>query len=704
MELNSPLDSLKGIGEKTKQRFSTVGIDNIGDLLEYYPRTYEQYGDSRAIGSLSEGEVAAVSAALTAPIANRYYRGRCVSSAVCCDGRDELQLIWYNMPYIRNYLRTGMIYIFRGKIKKKGWRLLIEQPAVFHTEQYQNLTNSLQPVYSLTKGLTVNMVQKAVRQVLDDLTEKDVEDYLPLYERERYSLCPYTDAIRQMHFPKDAEALRTARRRLVFDEFFFFLLQLRSLKEHRTKAVCDFRIHPAKAVDQVISSLPYELTGAQQRVWADIERELQGQTAMARLIQGDVGSGKTILAVLALFMVAENGYQGAMMAPTEVLARQHFHSILELIQNNNLPFEAVLLTGSMTAKQKRETYSRIESGEAAIVIGTHALIQEKVTFQTLALVITDEQHRFGVKQRELLSQKGGTPHTIVMSATPIPRTLAVILYGDLDISVLNEMPAKRLPIKNCVVGPSYRPKAYQFIQKQVEMGHQAYVICPMVDEGTAAETSREADKQDGSLSNACNLENVVDYTQKLRRILPAGIAVEYLHGRMKAAEKNEIMEKFLENKIQVLVSTTVVEVGVNVPNATVMMVENAERFGLSSLHQLRGRVGRGDAQSYCIFLHAVDGARIQERLDILNHTNDGFEIASKDLQLRGPGDLFGIRQSGLMNFQLADVYTDADVLKLANEAVNDIQNEDPELSLPEHMELKKRYEELLSRQSESLNL
>ncbi len=706
MNRNSPLDALKGVGDKTKLIFAKVGIETIGDLLEYYPRTYEQYAAPRQISSLSEGEAASVAGVLTASIVNRYYRGRCVSTVLCSDGRDEIQLIWYNMPYIKNSLRAGMMYVFRGRIKKKGRRLLIEQPAVFHADRYQELTVSLQPVYSLTRGLTVNMVQKAVRQVLDADFVKDFPDYLSEREREKYQLCPYMQAIRKMHFPKDAQELQTARRRLVFDEFFFFLLQLDGLKEKRTKSVCDFSIHPGSAPGRVIASLPYELTDAQKRVWEDIERELQGNAAMARLIQGDVGSGKTILAVLALFLVAENGCQGAMMAPTEVLARQHFQLIQTLIHQNALPFEAVLLTGSMTAKQKRETCAKIESGEAAIVIGTHALIQDKAIYHALALVITDEQHRFGVRQRETLSQKGGTPHTMVMSATPIPRTLAVILYGDLDISVLNEMPANRLPIKNCVVGPAYRPKAYQFIQTQVEMGHQAYVICPMVEEASCADTSGEAsgDGYSGDSSGATNLENVIDYTQKLRRIFPKTITVACLHGRMKPSEKNEIMERFLANQIQVLVSTTVVEVGVNVPNATVMMVENAERFGLSQLHQLRGRVGRGDAQSYCIFLQAVDGDRIRERLDILNQTNDGFEIAGKDLELRGPGDLFGIRQSGLLNFQLADVYTDADVLQKAKEAAEEIRREDSSFSLPEHRELKKRYEHQLERQSDFLNL
>ena len=464
----------------------------------------------------------------------------------------------------------------------------------------------------------------------------------------------------------------------MFDEFFFFLLQLRGLKNARQKEQNQFEIREVPEPETLIQSLPYSLTGAQKRVWETIRDELQQNTVMARLIQGDVGSGKTIVSILAMVMTAANGLQSALMVPTEVLARQHYASFQELMEKNGFAFQAVLLTGSMTAKQKREAYAKIESGEASVIIGTHALIQEKVNYHSLALVITDEQHRFGVRQREMLSEKGVFPHTIVMSATPIPRTLAVILYGDL---------ANRLPIKNCVVDVSYRKKAYEFIRKEVETGHQAYVICPMVEE-----------------SEVMDAENVVEYTEVLRTELPPAFCIEYLHGKMKPKEKNEIMERFLANEIQVLVSTTVIEVGVNVPNATVMMVENSERFGLAQLHQLRGRVGRGGAQSYCIFLHKLDGKQIRERLDILCKSNDGFEIANRDMQLRGPGDLFGVRQSGMLDFALADIYSDADTLKQANEAIGKLLKEDPKLQREENASLKRRYEQLLQRQKGQISL
>ncbi len=391
---------------------------------------------------------------------------------------------------------------------------------------------------------------------------------------------------------------------------------------------------------------------------------------MARLVQGDVGSGKTIVAFLALLQCVENGMQGALMVPTEVLARQHYEAFTRLCEDASLPVEAVLLTGSMKAAERRSAYERIARGSAGVVIGTHALIQDKVSYNNLALVITDEQHRFGVHQREILEEKGRTPHTIVMSATPIPRTLAVILYGDLDVSVIDEMPANRLPIKNAVVDTSYRTKANQFIARQVREGHQAYVICPMVEESEEIEA-----------------ENVIDYTDTLRSALQTylpDISVEYLHGKMKSAQKQSVMDDFASNKIQVLVSTTVVEVGVNVPNATVMMVENAERFGLAQLHQLRGRVGRGKDQSYCIFISGARSEDIKKRLDILASSNDGFEIARKDLELRGPGELFGVRQSGEIGFILADIYADAQVMKKAEQAAKEILTKDPGLLEADH--------------------
>lgn len=442
-----------------------------------------------------------------------------------------------------------------------------------------------------------------------------------------------------------------ARKRLVFEEFLEFILAVRQMKEEKEASVNWCRMKPAKEVDDFLGRLPYELTNAQKKVWMEIRKDLQSDDTMSRLIQGDVGSGKTIVAVLALLEAAYNGYQGAMMAPTEVLARQHYQSVCDMFEKYGVGFRAELLTGSMKAKERREAYARIESGEADVVIGTHALIQDKVQYHNLGLVITDEQHRFGVRQREALAKKGRMPHILVMSATPIPRTLAIIIYGDLDLSVIDELPKDRLPVKNCVVDTGYRETAYRFMKNQVAEGRQCYVICPMVEESEAMEA-----------------ENVMDYSTMLSEKLGTGITVGYLHGKMKQQQKDEIMQRFADNQIQILVSTTVVEVGINVPNATVMMVENAERFGLAQLHQLRGRVGRGAFQSYCIFMTGSKTKETKKRLDILNHSNDGFYIAGEDLKLRGPGDLFGIRQSGLMEFRLGDVFQDAKILQMAAEA------------------------------------
>ena len=443
------------------------------------------------------------------------------------------------------------------------------------------------------------------------------------------------------------------------------------MKDSEARADNHFILEDRPEITRFLSSLPYDLTDAQKKVWREIRQDMQGAHTMSRLVQGDVGSGKTIVAFLSLLLAGLNGYQGALMAPTEVLARQHYDNITGMLEQYQLPLKAELLTGSMTAKQKREAYERIASGEAAIIIGTHALIQEKVIYYDLALVVTDEQHRFGVKQREALAGKGYMPHILVMSATPIPRTLAIILYGDLDISVIDEMPKNRIPIKNCVVDTGYRETAYRFMKKQVSEGRQCYVICPMVEESESLEA-----------------ENVQDYSRMLSEEMGSPINVGCLHGRMKQQEKDEIMAAFGRNEIQILVSTTVIEVGIDVPNATVMMIENAERFGLAQLHQLRGRVGRGSHQSYCIFMTASKSEETKERLDILNHSNDGFYIAGEDLRLRGPGDLFGIRQSGILDFKIADVFQDAGLLQCASSDAAGILAEDPALSGPENRHLK----------------
>lgn len=651
------IKEIKGVGEKTQKLFEKVGIYTVGDLIRYYPRGYDVYEEAIPISEVEEGHIQTVSGAVFGKVQVSGTRNMQVTTAHIKDLTGTIQVIWFRMPFLRNTLKSGQPVTLRGKVTRRRNHLVMEHPELFcPPDKYDEKLNTLQPIYGLTAGLSNNTVMKAVKQALEGLNLS--KESLPEELRLKYQLAEYNYAVRGIHFPEDKEVFYHARKRLVFEEFLSFILSLRKLKTSNERMSNEYVMEEHSAVKELIRKLPYQLTNAQTKVWQEISENMKSDTVMSRLVQGDVGSGKTIVAVIALLNTAMNGYQGAMMAPTEVLARQHYESICKLFDTYDIPVKVVLLTGSMTAKEKRKVYDRIECGLAKIIIGTHALIQDKVFYDNLALVITDEQHRFGVKQRETFANKGGVPHVLVMSATPIPRTLAIILYGDLDISVIDELPANRLPIKNCVVDTSYRNTAYAFMKKQIAEGRQCYVICPMVEESESMEA-----------------ENVIDYAGELQKEMGDGILVSYLHGKMKQAQKDEIMTQFGENKIQILVSTTVIEVGIDVPNATVMMIENAERFGLAQLHQLRGRVGRGKYQSYCIFMSASKSKETKERLEILNHSNDGFQIASEDLRLRGPGDFFGIRQSGLMDFKLADVYQDSNVLKMANEAANWLEEE-----------------------------
>ena len=684
MANDQSIETLKGIGEKTAKLFEKVGIRTIDDLLHYYPKGYDTYGEPKAIGELSEDETGTVEGFLKSGATGVHVNGLSIVQATISDMTGKLRLVWYHMPYLKNTLRPDSHFIFRGRVIRKKNGLTMEQPQMFKPEAYEELLSSMRPVYAQTKGLGNKMITSAVEQALAFRTLE--RDYLPAGLRIANELAEYNFAIEHIHFPSNEEELKFARKRLVYDEFFFFLLAVRHLKEKRQNVQSPFHMEKQDECRKLLVDLPYRLTNAQLRTLEEVLKDLKSGSVMNRLIQGDVGSGKTIIAVLALLAACENGYQGALMVPTEVLARQHFESVTELFEKHGVDKKVILLTGSMTAKEKRIAYEKVASHEADIIIGTHALIQEKIVYDNLALVITDEQHRFGVAQREMFGNKGQMPHVLVMSATPIPRTLAIILYGDLDISVIDELPANRLPIKNCVVDKSYRPRAYRFIENEVKNGRQAYVICPMVEE-----------------SEMIDAENVLDYTKILRQNLP-GIRVEYLHGKMKGKEKNKIMEEFAAGEIQVLVSTTVIEVGVNVPNATVLMIENAERFGLAQLHQLRGRVGRGDKQSYCIMVNASGNKEKNRRLDVLNKSNDGFYIASEDLKLRGPGDIFGIRQSGDLEFQLADIYTDAVTLKKVSEDVNRLLEQDENLEQEENQELKKRLDRFLEEKYEKLNL
>ena len=680
------LRELKGVGEKTEKLFQKIGITTTDDLLHYYPRNYDAYEEPEEIGSLKENTVAAIRATITTGVYVNKIRNLQVISITVADTTGRLAVAWFNAPYLKNTLKKGSCFILRGKVSRKKGRLEMEHPEIFTPAAYEEVLHSMQPIYGLTAGLTNKLIIKLMHQILEEQNLQT--EFLPDEIKEYYHLADDNYALSAIHFPANMQELLVARKRLVFDEFLLFILAVQILKGKTEEAPNAFPMKPVWTTEQIMENLPYKLTRAQLNAWHEIERDLCSHTLMSRLVQGDVGSGKTILSFLAMVLTVENGYQAALMVPTEVLANQHFEAFTKLMEEQGITScHPVLLTGSTTLKEKRRIYGEIASGEANVIIGTHALIQEKVVYENLGLVITDEQHRFGVKQREALTTRGNAPHVLVMSATPIPRTLAIIVYGDLDISIIDELPAMRLPIKNCVVGTSYRPKAYSFIETQIRQGRQAYIICPMVEESEGAAG-----------------EKVPDYTQRIREIFPSDITIGMLHGKMKPKEKNQIMEQFASGEIQVLVSTTVVEVGVNVPNATVMMVENAERFGLAQLHQLRGRVGRGEYQSYCIFMQGNEQEETSKRLEILNKSNDGFFIAGEDLKLRGPGDLFGIRQSGQLEFRIGDIYQDADVLKAASDAAGGILELDRELTLPQNEMLRERLNSYMKYDLENLGL
>lgn len=674
----SKISVLKGIGEKTEKLFQKAGIYTVSDLIHYYPRGYDVYEEPVPVSEVEEGRTMTVTGAIYGRVQVGGSPKMQITTLYLKDMTGTLKVIWFRMPFLRSTLAKGGVITLRGRIVRKKDGLVMEHPEIFYpSSKYAEKKNSLQPVYPLTSGLTNNAVMKAVRQALQDYDMG--EGILPAEIEASYQFASYRESVTGIHFPENKEEFYHARERLVFEEFLLFILSLRMTKNKEERVLNPYCFREPPELQRFLQELPYELTNAQKNVWREIRNDMTGIHVMSRLVQGDVGSGKTIVALLAMMYAGLNDYQAAMMAPTEVLARQHYENIRGMLLKYRIPLKVELLTGSMTAKEKRQAYERIALGTVDLIVGTHALIQERVEYRSLALVVTDEQHRFGVKQRETLAGKGLYPHILVMSATPIPRTLAIILYGDLDISVINELPKNRLPIKNCVVDTGYRNTAYQFMKKQILEGHQCYVICPMVEE-----------------SDTLEAENVTDYTTILQEAMGNEISVCCLHGKMKQAEKDRIMDAFGRNEIQILVSTTVIEVGIDVPNATVMMIENAERFGLAQLHQLRGRVGRGTYQSYCIFMSASKSKETKERLEILNRSNDGFFIASEDLRLRGPGDLFGIRQSGMMDFKLGDVFQDAKLLKQAGETAAYLLENDAELQNPGHQKLKAALESMNS--------
>lgn len=648
MNLDDNVTAVKGIGDKTAESFQKLGIEKIRDLISYFPRDYKNYSEPVPIRETSPGDRVAVFCQIVKNIAVIKGRRYQITTTVVSDGNDAMEVVWFNQPYLRYSLHKGEKLVFYGRVETRGSKKVMQMPETYGILQYQKMLKTMQPIYSLRKGISNNLIRKAIMECRDLMHM--VPDPISEDVRDKYHLMTRSEMLLALHFPKSEDELRRAAGRAAFDEFLRFLLQVKAMRDENVQMGTDIKVTD-EAITKLrgfVAGLPFKLTAGQGNALKEIFRDMQSGHAMNRLVQGDVGSGKTIVAASALLSVILSGYQGALMAPTEVLAEQHYQDLSKMLKPYKV--KVCLLTGAMTAKEKRLVYADLASGACDLVIGTHAIIQDKTVFKNLGLVVTDEQHRFGVRQREKLASKGNHPHTLIMSATPIPRTLAIMLYADLDISVIRELPKGRKKILNSVIDVSFRPAAYQFIREQVKQKHQAYVICPMVEE-----------------SEAIDAENVIDYSENLQQELGRDIKVEYLHGKMKDADKVAVLNQFSQGQIDVLVSTTVVEVGINNPNATVMMIENAERYGLAQLHQLRGRVGRGQAQSYCMFMNVKKSKQSVERLKVLEESNDGFFIAEQDLKLRGPGEFFGVRQSGDLNFKYADIYTNADMLKAAQE-------------------------------------
>ena len=663
------IEKLQGIGPRSAEALREYGLETAADLLRYFPTDYEILEPVRTIREAVPGQMISVQARIVSAVQSHGFGKDAVISFRISDGLGFLRVNFFHMAYLKSSLRQGQERVFRGIVRDAGkYGLTLTQPRLYDPAEYALIQGQITPRYFLPAAISQKRFLAAVRQCLPKAEEMPA--LLPESETgtEKTTLA---EAYRQIHFPESSRALEEARSRLVLEEFILFILQIRLLKASGEKQGNPCPMPRSSLADEAIRKLPYTLTMAQKRAYEQIRQELAGPHRMNRLLQGDVGSGKTAVALLALLLAVDNGYQGALMAPTEVLAEQHFAKLSALLEAWSMPVSIVLLTGSVRSAKRREILEQIRKGEAGIIVGTHALIQEGVEYQNLGLVITDEQHRFGVRQRGKLAGKGVLPHTLVMSATPIPRTLAIILYGDLDVSVLDELPGGRIPIQNALVTPAARKSAYRLIEKEIRAGHRAYIICPFIEE-----------------SESLRGENVEDYAEKLKEVFPSDIRIGVLHGRQSSEEKNRIMREFAAGKIELLISTTVVEVGVNVPNATVMMIENAERFGLAQLHQLRGRVGRGSAQSYAIFVDGSGRKEKNKRLEIMIRSNNGFEIAEEDLKLRGPGDLFGIRQSGEMHFALGDIYSDHAILLKAAQIVSGILKEDPQLLSPEHGNLK----------------
>ncbi|MCI5905749.1 MAG: ATP-dependent DNA helicase RecG [Oscillospiraceae bacterium] len=657
MDINSPITELSGVGEKRAALYKKLNIFTVGDLLCHYPRSYIDYSSPVSIAESQLNEHSVIKARVIKKIpAARIRQGLVIYKVVVTDDSDNMTIVLYNNRFAYEALSEGEEYIFSGKVTGNLLRREMNTPIFIKASEPQKL----RPVYSLTEGLTSNMVITNVTQALDSVDEIAFADHIPHFIRQKYSLAAFEYSLRNIHFPADSNIAEAAKKRLAFDELLTLQLGMFLMKSRsRTLTGCKMS-GGGGLMKEFQSGLPFELTLAQVRASEEIIADMCRDYPMNRLVQGDVGSGKTAVAAAAALFAQKNGCQTALMAPTEILARQHYKTLTDLLAPHGV--KVCCLTGSLTPKQRKVLGEQIANGEFDVITGTHALISGSTEFKRLGLVIMDEQHRFGVNQRARLAEKGENPHRLVMSATPIPRTLALIIYGDLDISVLDELPKGRRKIETFAVTDKLRSRACGFVKKQIDEGRQAYIVCPMIEEGES------------------ELVSAKGYAEKLAKGEFNGYTIGILHGKMSSQEKDEVMGRFKSGEIQLLVATTVVEVGVDVPNASVIMIENAERFGLSQLHQLRGRVGRGQYQSYCILVAGAVNDEIRERLKIMTETSDGFKISEYDLKLRGAGDFFGERQHGLPEMRIADAAADRELISKAQNAAKDIMEESPDLS------------------------
>ena len=680
-ELKTDVRYIKGIGEQRAKSLSKLGIVTLQDLISWFPRRYDDRRESKRIAELTPGETACVTAMVAAePKINRIRKGMELVKVRAVDDTGTLEVTFFNQTWLKDHLKSGEIYVFYGKAEGNLLRRQMTNPVV-ETEDRREITGRIVSVYPLTAGISQLVMSRSIRQGLDACASI-LPDVLPDEVRREHRLCRIGYAYENIHFPEDETALELARRRLAFEELFLFTIGLRRMRHCREVISAE----PFDDVDmgKFYKALPFTLTGAQKRCIDEAICDMRSAVPMSRLCQGDVGSGKTMVAAACAYFCVQNGRQAALMAPTEILAQQHYAGRAPLMEG--LGLRCALLTGSTRAAEKRRVAASLATGEIDLVIGTHALITSGVDYANLGLVITDEQHRFGVAQRAALAAKGSHPHTLVMSATPIPRTLALILYGDLEVSVIDELPPGRQSVETYSVPSSYHPRVYNFIHKLVQEGRQAYIVCSMVEENEDLPDERKA---------------VMEYAKHLQEDVFPDLKVAYVHGKMKAKEKDAVMQSFAGGEAHILVSTTVIEVGVDVPNAAVIVVENAERFGLSQLHQLRGRVGRGKHQSYCILISDNQNEETKARLKVMTKTTDGFKIAEEDLRLRGPGDFFGVRQHGLPGMRIADIGCDTMLLQEAQNAALQLLEKDPELR--EHPATRQRLEELFAQNADTLN-